>query len=84
MSELQAGLAQINGVTSSFAISGIFRAPGQAGDIPFFGAGQLSVPEPSSVVLLGLGLVGLLGYRRWRVRRAPRPTRLNEGRAPVR
>ncbi len=30
------------------------------------GPGPSTVPEPSTLLLLGLGIVGLVGWRRWR------------------
>ncbi|MBV8075495.1 MAG: PEP-CTERM sorting domain-containing protein [Planctomycetaceae bacterium] len=56
---------------SSFSISGIFRSPTQTGDIPFSAMGHLGpIPEPSSVVMLATGLLGLLGYGWWHRTRA--------------
>ncbi|MBV8554602.1 MAG: hypothetical protein JO116_03490 [Planctomycetaceae bacterium] len=58
-------------VMSSFSISGIFRSPTQTGDIPFSAMGHLGpIPEPSSVVMLATGLLGLLGYGWWHRTRA--------------
>ena len=69
MSDVQTLLASETTVMSSFSINGIFRT--QTGDIPFFSKGQLgSIPEPSSVVMLGTGLLGLLGFGWWHRTRA--------------
>ncbi len=51
------------------AVSGDTCSGGDVGSTPFTNAGTPTVPEPSTLLLLGGGLVGFWGLRRWKAGR---------------
>jgi hypothetical protein len=58
------GLGDLNGTPTTFLSLGAGSVPAYMTEFTYTANDFHGVPEPSSVVLLGLGIAGLYAYRR--------------------